>query len=75
MSYESQAHTAQVEIMRHLLFKPQAAFAELQKQTGLSSDHFTFHVKKLIQEGYVEKSRSIVPFNTQRQGVRESNGH
>lgn len=55
MSYEPQAHEAQVEIMRHLLFKPQAAFAELQKQTKLTSDHFTFHIKKLIEEGYVEK--------------------
>ncbi len=56
MSYEPDTHEAQVAILRHLLFKPAAAFNELQKTTGLSSDHFNFHVKKLIEEGYVEKT-------------------
>lgn len=55
MSYEPNAHPAQVTILRHLLFTPQAGFAELQKATELTSDHFTFHVKKLQDEGYVEK--------------------
>lgn len=55
MSYESNTHVAQVAILRHLLFKPQAGFSELQKATNLTSDHFNFHVKKLIEEGYVEK--------------------
>lgn len=55
MSYEPNAHPAQVTIMRHLLFTPQAGFAQLQKTTDLTSDHFTFHIKKLIDEGYVEK--------------------
>jgi 8-oxo-dGTP diphosphatase len=55
MSYEPHAHAAQVVIMRNLLFAPQAGFAELQKATGLSSDHFSFHIKKLVEEGYVEK--------------------
>lgn len=55
MSYEPNAHPAQVAIMRHLLFTPQAGFAQLQKVTELTSDHFNFHVKKLIDEGYVEK--------------------
>src|SRR5664279_6649459 len=55
MSYEPNAHPAQVTIMRHLLFTPQASFAELQKMTDLTSDHFNFHVKKLLDEGYVEK--------------------
>jgi len=58
MSYEPNAHEAQVGILRHLLFTPHAAFAELQKATGLSSDHFNFHIKKLVDEGYVEKSDS-----------------
>lgn len=56
MSYEPDAHIAQVTILRHLLFTPQAAFTELQKTTKLTSDHFNFHVKKLIDEGYVSKS-------------------
>jgi len=56
MSYEPNAHVAQVIIMRSLLFAPHAGFAELQKATSLTSDHFNFHVKKLIEEGYVDKS-------------------
>jgi ADP-ribose pyrophosphatase YjhB (NUDIX family) len=55
MSYEPNAHKAQVAILRHLLFVPSAGFADLQKTTELSSDHFNFHVKKLIDEAYVEK--------------------
>lgn len=55
MSYEPNTHAAQVAILRHLLFKPQAGFAELQKEANLTSDHFNFHIKKLVDEGYVEK--------------------
>jgi ADP-ribose pyrophosphatase YjhB (NUDIX family)/predicted transcriptional regulator len=57
MSYEPQAHEAQVTILRHLLFTPEAGFSELQKGTGLASDHFNFHIKKLVEEGYVEKGQ------------------
>jgi 8-oxo-dGTP diphosphatase len=46
MSYEPNAHKTQVAILRHLLFVPSASFAELQKTTELSSDHFNFHIKK-----------------------------
>jgi ADP-ribose pyrophosphatase YjhB (NUDIX family) len=56
MSYEPHTHEAQVSILRHLLFTQDAGFSELQKGTGLSSDHFSFHIKKLIDEGYVEKT-------------------
>jgi ADP-ribose pyrophosphatase YjhB (NUDIX family) len=56
MSYEPNAHKTQVAILRHLLFVPSASFAELQKTTELSSDHFNFHVKKLLDEMYVEKT-------------------
>jgi ADP-ribose pyrophosphatase YjhB (NUDIX family)/predicted transcriptional regulator len=56
MSYEPHAHPAQVAILRHLLFTPEAGFADMQKTTDLSSDHFNFHVKKLTEEGYVEKT-------------------
>lgn len=55
MSYEPDAHIAQVAILRHLLFRPSASFAALQRATGLTSDHFNFHVKKLIDEKYVMK--------------------
>jgi len=55
MSYEASAHDAQMAILRHLLLSPGAGFAELQKSTDLTSDHFNFHIKKLVETGYVEK--------------------
>lgn len=55
MSYEASAHEAQMKILRHLLLRPSAGFSELQKQTTLASDHANFHVKKLLNEGYIEK--------------------
>lgn len=55
MSYEASAHEAQMKILRHLLLSPSAGYAELQKQTGLSSDHANFHVKKLVDVGYMQK--------------------
>lgn len=56
MSYEASAHTAQMKILRHLLLSPSAGFAQLQKKTGLTSDHANFHIKKLVDEGYIQKN-------------------
>ena len=56
MSYESNPHTTQINILRHLLFTTEATFAELQKDSELTSDHFTFHIKKLVESGYVTKT-------------------
>lgn len=56
MSYEPNAHPAQITVLRYLLFTPSASFAEIQKTTDMTSDHFNFHIKKLVDEGYVEKS-------------------
>lgn len=58
MSYESNPHSTQVAILRHLLFTPEATFAELQKDSDLTSDHFTFHIKKLVETGYVLKTNT-----------------
>lgn len=55
MSHEVKIHDAQMAILRELLFHPHASFAVLQKQTGMSSDHFNFHIQKLIELGLVEK--------------------
>ena len=55
MSYEPSVHEAQSLILRHLLFVPKARFSELQKSTQLTSDHFTFHIKKLLTSRMVEK--------------------
>lgn len=55
MSYEASAHEAQMKVLRHLLLAPSAGFAQLQKQTGMTSDHANFHIKKLVEVGYIEK--------------------
>lgn len=55
MSLEIVIHEAQMAILRELLFHPSANFAKLQKQTGLTSDHFIFHIQKLVELGLVKK--------------------
>lgn len=56
MSHEVNIHETQTKILRELLFHPEAGFAELQKPTGLDSDHFKFHIGRLVELGYVEKT-------------------
>jgi predicted transcriptional regulator len=56
MSHEVKIHEAQTSILRELLFLPTAGFAELQKPTGLTSDHFTFHINRLVELGFVERA-------------------
>lgn len=55
MSLEVKIHEAQTLILRELLFRPSAGFAELQKPTNLTSDHFNFHIGRLVELGLVEK--------------------
>lgn len=55
MTLEVQVHAAQTKILRELLFHPHANFADLQKPTGLTSDHFNFHISRLTELGLVEK--------------------
>lgn len=55
MAHEVKIHDAQTSILRELLFHPKAGYAQLQKPTGLTSDHFNFHIKRLVELGYVEK--------------------
>lgn len=57
MGLESTIHTAQTKILRELLFQLQASYADLQKPTGLTSDHFNFHISRLVERGLVEKVR------------------
>lgn len=56
MSHEVNIHEAQTRILRELLFVPAANFAQLQKPTGLDSDHFKFHIGRLVELGYVAKT-------------------
>lgn len=55
MSHEVKIHDTQTSILRELLFRPSATFAELQKPTELTSDHFNFHIARLVELGYVER--------------------
>lgn len=55
MSHEASVHDAQTKILRELLFIPEANFAVLQKATALESDHAKFHIKRLVELGYVKK--------------------
>lgn len=48
-------HDAQTKILRELLFRPAAGYSALQKPTGLASDHFNFHIARLVELGLVEK--------------------
>ncbi len=56
MSHEVTIHEAQTKILRELLFLPATNFASLQKASGLESDHAKFHIKRLVELGYVEKT-------------------
>lgn len=55
MAHEVKIHDAQVAILRELLFHPEAGYAQMQKPTGLTSDHFNFHITRLIDLGLVVK--------------------
>jgi 8-oxo-dGTP pyrophosphatase MutT (NUDIX family) len=55
MSIEVKIHDAQTSILRELLFVQEAGYAKLQKPTGLTSDHFNFHISRLVELGLVEK--------------------
>ncbi|MBM3209193.1 NUDIX domain-containing protein [Candidatus Shapirobacteria bacterium] len=57
MGTEIEVHPAQANILRALLFKKEARFSELNK-TGLTNDHFSFHINQLIDLGLLEKNAS-----------------
>ncbi len=59
MSHEAQIHEAQTKILRELLFIPETNFAELQRVSGLESDHAKFHIKRLVELGYIDKRDSL----------------
>jgi ADP-ribose pyrophosphatase YjhB (NUDIX family) len=55
MSHEVKIHEAQTKILRELLFLPATNFAGLQRVSGLEPDHAKFHIKRLVELGYVDK--------------------
>lgn len=57
MSIDKTLHSAHVAILHVLLFRPSARFAQLQKASELSSDHFNFYLKQLLDESFVAKNK------------------
>jgi ADP-ribose pyrophosphatase YjhB (NUDIX family) len=55
MSYEADAHKHQMITLRHLLLRPDAGFSELQKMMSAESDAANFHIKQLVNAGYITK--------------------
>lgn len=51
---ELKIHPIQADVLIVLLFKPKCKFSQLNT-TRMSTDHFTFHVKRLIELGLVKK--------------------
>lgn len=58
MSVDKLLHKAHVAIIHELLFRPEARFAELQKASKLSSDHFNFYLKQLIEDDLITKNKN-----------------
>ena len=52
-NYSADAHSAQMKLLRQLLLSKTSKFAELAHATGLTSDHANFHIKQLIDAGFV----------------------
>ncbi|MDQ3099525.1 MAG: NUDIX hydrolase [bacterium] len=55
MNTQIELHQVQATILRELLFKPTARFTDLNIKE-LTSDHFTFHITKLVEAGLVKKT-------------------
>lgn len=51
---ENKLHGFQASILRELLFKPHARFRDLKK-VDIENDHFSFHLNKLVLDGYITK--------------------
>lgn len=55
MSPELKIHPIQIRILLILLFRPKARFSELNA-TKMPTDHFAFHLKRLLSVDLVEKT-------------------
>lgn len=53
MQYE--LHEIQSKVLVQLLFTPKAKFSELNRKREVSSDHFNFHIKRLVELDLIEK--------------------
>jgi len=48
-------HKTQMKILKELLFKPNATFTDLNT-SDLTSDHFSYHIKLLLEHNYIIKN-------------------
>jgi 8-oxo-dGTP pyrophosphatase MutT (NUDIX family) len=55
MKLEIEVHPVQAEILKYLLFHTEGRFSDLNT-TGMTNDQFTFHIKRLVSLGVLEKS-------------------
>lgn len=55
MATELELHPIQSDILLVLLFKSKARFSDLNT-SKVSSDHFNFHLKRLLEGGLIQKS-------------------
>jgi ADP-ribose pyrophosphatase YjhB (NUDIX family) len=58
MNTSQELHKAQVSILRSLRHANSARYSELMRPTGLESDVFKFHLRKLLQQKIIEKKIS-----------------
>jgi ADP-ribose pyrophosphatase YjhB (NUDIX family)/predicted transcriptional regulator len=56
MENTKQLHRAQIAILSALRHSENLRFSSLMRPTGLESDVFKFHVRKLTKVGYIEKT-------------------
>jgi len=57
-------HHVQLSILKQLLFNPKARFRDLNK-TDLTNDHFTFHLKRLVELDLISKFDNIYSLTPQ----------
>ena len=63
-------HEIQMQILKELVFKPWARFRDLNT-LDLTSDHFTFHLNRLVEAGLVAKNNqgySLTPLGKEFAG-------
>ena len=52
-----QQHYIQIHILKNLFFAEASTYTQLKRELEVENSKFDFHLKKLIPEGYVEKSK------------------
>lgn len=65
MSINSKIHPIQTNILKILIFQPEARFSELDNDS-IPSDQLTFHIKKLLEIGLIEKNEKNLYQLTQK---------